>query len=341
MRAAVVIVNTNELKWLPRCMDALSRQTLAPMRTVVADNASTDGSVEMLRERYPWVEVLELGRNRGFAGANNAAVREIEDCELVTLLNADAFPEPRWLEALVETAREHPRAAFFASRMMRVHDPEELDGSGDMYHVSGLAWRRHNGMRIADVPLALEPAEVFSACGGAAMYRRDAWVEAGGFDESFFGYFEDTDLAFRMRLAGHRGRYVPDAVVHHVGSGTTGVESDYTLYHSHRNLVWSWVRNMPWPLLLLYLPQHLAINLGTTLWFSLRGHGAVMVRAKRDALRDLPRVLRERRELQRGRRVGARDLRGLMATGAEGLAAMPALDRELRRVRGWLTRRTS
>lgn len=314
-RVAVIIVDTNEGGFLPKTLDLLATQTRPPDRTIVVDNASTDGSPEMIEERYPHVEVVRLGRNAGFAGANNEGARRADDCDWVVLLNADAFPEPEWLESLLRAAGERPEFAFFASRMMKARVPSELDGAGDAYHVNGLSFRIGHGCKAAEAPYAFESRETFSACGGAVMYRADLYREMGGFDESFFGYLEDTDLAFRLRLAGHRCLYVPDAAVHHVGSGTTGVESEYTLYHSHRNLVWTWVKNMPGPLALLYLPQHLLVNLLTVLWFSSRGRGRTMLRAKRDALQGLPRVLAQRRELQAGRRVSARALRRAMTTG--------------------------
>ncbi len=166
------------------------------------------------------------------------------------------------------------------------------------------------------------------------MYRRDAFLEMGGFDERFFGYLEDTDLGLRMQLTGRRCLYVANSVVHHVGSATTGVESEYTVYHTQRNMIWLWVKGMPLPLLLLYLPQHLAVNVLMAAWFSMRGRARVTLAAKRDAIAGIPRVLRERRAVQRSRRVGARELRARMGHGA-GAYSM-AFTRAVGRVTGRL-----
>lgn len=333
MRVAVLMVDFNEGRFLPRSLAALREQTRRPDRILLADNASTDGSPEMVEREFPEVEVIRLGRNAGFAGANNAAARAAAGCDLIALLNADAFPEPDWLAALVEAAEARPDVAVFASRMFTAHDPELLDGAGDDFHVSGLVWRRGQGQRAAAVPESERPGEVFSACGGAAMYRRDAFLAAGGFDEAFHGYYEDTDLAFRLRLLGHRVHYVPGAVVHHVGSGTAGVLSEYSIYHSHRNMVWTWARDMPWPLAVLYLPWHLLVNVLSVASFAAQGHARTILRAKRDALLGLPRILRERRSVQSARRVGWRELRRTMSTGGEVSAAMPALGRAAALVR--------
>jgi GT2 family glycosyltransferase len=319
---AVVIVNLNAGELLARTLDALARQTVRPRRVIIVDNASTDGSAEGLEERFPDVEVMRLPENAGFAVANNLAVRAAEDCEWVALLNPDAFPEPTWLETLLEATRTHPQYSFFGSRLLRADDPGELDGAGDVYHVSGLAWRRGHASPAAGA--YGEPEEVFSPCAAAALYRRDAFLSVGGFDESFFCYHEDNDLAFRLRLRGERCLYVPDAVCQHVGSAIAGATSDFSLYHQYRNLVWTWAKNMPAPLLWLYLPQHLLLNASVLATFGLAGRARVIARAQRDALKGLPRVLRDRRRVQATRTVAARALRSAMATGIEAPATASA-----------------
>ena len=124
----------------------------------------------------------------------------------------------------------------------------------------------------------------------------------GGFDEDFFCYLEDVDLGFRLRLAGHRCMLVPDAVAHHIGSATTGGQhSDFAIYHGHRNLVWTFIKNMPGALFWLFLPWHLVMNLASIVWFSLGGHGRVILRAKLDALKGIPKMWRKRREVRRRR----------------------------------------
>lgn len=310
---AVIVVNANAGDHLGRTLAALERQTVRPQRTIVVDNASTDGSLAGVRERFPWVELVELEENVGFAAANNVGVLLADNCDWIALLNPDAYAEPRWLEALLDAAARRPEYSFFASRLLRADDPGALDGTGDVLHVSGLAWRRDHGAPAARVERGEE--EIFSPCAAAALYRRDAFVAVGGFDESFFCYYEDSDLSFRLRLAGHRCLLVPAAVVHHVGSATTGVVSDFTVYHSYRNLIWAWTKNMPAPLVPLYLPQLLFVNALLLAAFTLRGRAGVVLRAQRDALRGLPAALESRRAVQGGRTVPARELRRALETG--------------------------
>ena len=317
-KIAVIIVNANTGEHIERALESLGAQTLAPARVIVVDNASTDGSPDAIVKRFPSVELIRLDRNVGFAAANNLAVRAAEDCDWVALLNPDAFPLKDWLTALARAIERHPGYAFFGSRLVSAEQPSVLDGTGDVYHVSGLAWRRDHGRPATVAPQA---GEIFSPCAAAALYRRDAFLEVGGFDESYFCYFEDSDLAFRLRLAGQRCLYVPDAVVHHVGSVAAGRLSDFTVYHSFRNLVWTYAKNMPSPLVWLYLPQHVVAAGLTLAWFGLRGQGRLVLSSKRDALRELPRVLAQRRTIQRARKASARELRRAMATGV----AKPAL----------------
>jgi GT2 family glycosyltransferase len=181
-----------------------------------------------------------------------------------------------------------------------------LDGAGDAYHISGLAWRRFAGFPAAQ--FGLESEEVFSACAAAALYSRQAFLQVGGFDESFFSYHEDIDLGLRLRLEGFRCLYVPEAVVYHVGSATLGAQSDFALYHWQRNFIWSFFKNMPLGLFWIALPSHLIANFIYQVNYTLRRRGRVLLNGKKDALRDLPRILRKRREIQKSRRISNLDL---------------------------------
>lgn len=301
----VIIVNWNGGDLLRRCLSDLLRQTVQPTRILVMDNGSSDGSAEKVAS-LPGVTVRMLGENLGFAAGNNRALSEC-GTEFVALLNPDAFPEPDWLEKLLAAARAHPDVAAFGSRQMVEGVEGVVDGVGDVYHFSGLVWRQGHGESLG--PSDLVPCEIFSPCAGAALYRREALVEVGGFDEDFFCYVEDVDLGFRLCLAGYRSLYVPDAVVHHVGSATTGGQhSAFSVYHGHRNLVWTYVKNMPGWLFWVFLPAHLLLNVVTLIHFTLRGQGRVIWRAKRDALTGIPGMWRKRKQVQAMRRALLADI---------------------------------
>ena len=325
---AVVVVSANSRAHIRATLDAIARQTVRPRRTIVVDNASSDGSVDEIARDYPHVELVRLEDNVGFAAANNLGARLAGDCEWIATLNPDAFPAEDWLETLLAAAAAEPDFACFGSRLVLAGDDSLLDGTGDRYHVNGFAWRRDHGSAAATVR---ESSEIFSPSAAAALYRRDAFLAAGGFDEAFFCYFEDTDLAFRLRLLGHRCLYVDGAVALHVGSASTGRLSDFTLFHQYRNLAWTYAKDMPWPLLLAYLPQHVLFQLLLLGWGVRRRRARVVVRAQWAALRGLPAVLRRRRAVQRRRVVGARELRRSMARGASVYAVAAGRSQRLAR----------
>jgi GT2 family glycosyltransferase len=277
-------------------------QTVTPREIIVLDNASSDGSLAIVR-RYPTVRLLALDENTGFARGNNLAIAAASaDVDWIALLNPDAYAEPGWLDALLRAAQAHPDYAVFGSKLLNASCPDLIDGVGDAYHISGMVWRKGHGARA---PLGDDVEnDIFSPCAAAALYRRSALQQLGGFDEDYFCYVEDVDLGFRLQLAGYRCRYVPQSVAHHVGSGTTGGQhSTFALYHGHRNLVWTFVKDMPGVLFWLLLPLHLGLNLATLIWFALRGHGGVLWRAKRDAVLGLPAAWRKRRTIQAARRM--------------------------------------
>lgn len=297
-RVTVVIVNWNSGPLLAKCLQHIERQTLSPERVFVIDNASSDNSADSA-EAFANVTLLRMASNLGFAGGNNVAFAQC-DTEFVALLNPDAFPEPEWLQSLLTAAFVHPEVSAFGSRQLCERHPGILDGIGDSYIINGRVFRKRHQkpQQMED----LVPQEIFSPCAAAALYRRQDLVDLGGFDQDFFCYVEDVDLGFRLRLRGGKAMYVPNAVVHHISSATTGGQhSDFAIYHGHRNLVWTFVKNMPGILFWLLLPLHVALNMVSIIWFALRGHGRVILRAKRDALLGLPLMWRKRQRIQQAR----------------------------------------
>jgi len=305
---AVIIVTWNASALLGDVLSALSRQTFAPQRVVVVDNGSADVErTAALVASHPGVEWMPLSDNQGFAAANNAGIARCTGVEFVALLNPDAFPEPDWLLQLVSAAKSHPESASFASRLLMHSNPGFLDGAGDCMSIYGKPRRRGYGLRSDGVFMRAEP--VFCPSAAAALFRRHAVMEVGGFDDDYFCYVEDVDLGFRLRLAGYQAMYVPDAVALHVGSATTGGQhSDFSVYHGHRNLVWTFVKNMPGILFWLLLPLHLALNLVTIVVFVVRGQGRVILRSKRDAIKGLPQVWAKRKKIQAGRIAKIREI---------------------------------
>ncbi|MFK7730423.1 MAG: glycosyltransferase family 2 protein [Pseudomonadales bacterium] len=293
---AVIIVNWNSGRFLRSCLTALESQTLLPDQVIIADNASTDNSLPMTHEYQLPIKILRLSENTGFSYANNKAVESLDDTiEWIVLLNADTEPDPGWLANLVEGAHKHPNFDFFASTLLSMEEPSLYDGTGDRLFYSGLA-KRHRYREGVKADLGSD--EVFAPCAAAAMYRASAFRAVGGFDDSYFCYFEDVDLAFRLRLKGCKCLWVSNATVLHYGGGLTEHVSDTPVYYGHRNMVWNYFKNMPLPLLLGLLPFHIVANLATLLYYSFKGKRQTIFKAKKDAILGLPAIWAQRKDTQ-------------------------------------------
>jgi GT2 family glycosyltransferase len=302
IRVAAIVVNYNCSPLLDRCLAAIDGQTRKPERIIVIDNASSDQSFKKITNRYPDVEVVVNRDNLGFAQANNQAADLATDVDWLALINPDAEPAPDWLEQLIQATERYPQAASLASLTLNAADPTTIDGAGDDYHVSGLVWRRGYRTKLQQQPVE---REVFSACAAAALYRRSAWQQAGGFDPDYFCYQEDVDLGFRLRLAGHRNYFIPTARALHIGSAVTGLDSEFALYHGHRNLVWTFFKNMPMPLLLALLPLHILAQVYLLIRHARVGKASSLVQAFADAWQELPAQLNKRRRIHAERKLGS------------------------------------
>ncbi|GBU16726.1 MULTISPECIES: glycosyltransferase family 2 protein [Methylobacterium] len=300
-RVAVVIPNWNGERWLRPCLDSLRRQTFRDFHVVVVDNGSVDGSLALLRESYPEVQVVANPTNLGFAAAMNIGIRACEE-PLVAALNNDTEAHPEWLAALVaEIDRQPPEVGFLASKILDFSDRTVIDSVGDGYCRLGLSYKIGAGSR--DTGQFREPFEVLSACAAASLYRREMLDAIGLFDEDFFAYMEDVDLGIRARLAGYRCFAVPEAIVYHVGSATSGgPASPFAIRLTTRNLFALILKTLP----LWMVPGVLALALasqGAVLAKSLLTGRPAWLRANLSAygsgvaaaLRELPATLAKRR----------------------------------------------
>ncbi len=308
---SIVVVNYNAGAMLAHVMTALSEQTYRHFEVIVIDNNSQDDSWRAT-ENLPFpCRLVRLNDNTGFAAANNLAVKHHVRGDWLFLLNPDAFPEPDCLERVARGIDDYPTVDCFGCALINARHPDRLDGLGDAYHVSGLHWRQGHGAPCTTTPT--DPQAIFSACAAAAAYRTAVYRQLGGFDESYFAYSEDVDLGFRLRLAGGQALLLPQARVHHVGSGITGRSSDFSIYHGHRNLTWTFIKNVPGPLLPLLLPLHLVMIVCLAIVFAATGRFEPYIRAKTDAASRIGHAWRQRKVIQNARVCSCMDLLRLMS----------------------------
>jgi GT2 family glycosyltransferase len=311
-RVTVAIANYNGCALLETALDSLSAQLFSDFRVLVVDDGSSDDSVAWLQRQWPDVELIAQS-NRGVTATLNVCLHAPET-ELVMLLNNDVELDPNCLGEMVTALDEHPQAGSAGAKLLDFHHRDVIDGAGDVLTWAGSGHRRGHGEH--DQGQYDEPRAIFGACAAAALYRRSAIETVGLLDEGFGAFFEDIDWALRAQLCGFDSRYVPSAIVYHMGSATLGAGlTDFTRYHLWRNAVWVVVKGLPASVLVRHAHQLLLGQLVNLAVAARDRKLNIWVRAWRDALREMPRVLKARRRIQRARRVSPRELRARLGPG--------------------------
>ena len=271
----VVIPNYKGEAYLRPCVESLLAGTGLEMDVIIVDNGSRDGCVEEVRRLYPQVECVCLDQNYGFCKAVNIGIRKAET-PYVFLLNNDTLVCKGAVEALLASVKKDRRIFSVEAKMIQYQDRTKIDSAGTFYNAFGWAYARGKD-RPADQYRKRGP--VFSACAGAAMYRREVFEEIGLFDEEHFAYLEDVDVGYRARIAGYRNVYEPMARIIHVGSAASGSRhNEFKVRLSARNNLYLIYKNMPVLQILLNLPFLLAGFLVKYLFFLKKGLGAIYLK---------------------------------------------------------------
>jgi GT2 family glycosyltransferase len=299
--ASVVIPNWNGVEHLPACLNSLRAQTYPHLEVILVDNGSTDGSQELVAEKYPEVRLLGLEQNLGLTGGNNAGFQASQGKILVSL-NNDTEAAPTFVESLVTALVDHPEAGMAAAKMLLFDQRDLIHSAGDGYGIDGIPFNR--GVWQKDEGQFDEPGWIFGGCGGAVAYRREMLNDVGMFDEAFFMYCEDVDLNWRSQLAGWKCWYTPNAVVYHKLSATGG--GPIASYHTGRNTVWVIAKNYPGTLLRRYWLRILAAQwrIAREALKSWRGDAArARLRGQLTGSLTWPKMLGKRQGIQLERRV--------------------------------------
>jgi GT2 family glycosyltransferase len=309
-KVSVIVVNWNGERFLKDCLGALSGQTYANYEIILVDNGSSDNSVCFTRKNFLEVKLVALRENTGFTGGNASGL-EVAVGDFVGLVNNDARPAKTWLENLIQPMLRDRTVGICASKLV-FENTQTVNSAGDGITTGGVGFNRGLCGMAADFNMS---EAVFGACGAAVLYRRLMLDEIGFLDEDFFLYDEDTDLNFRAQLAGWKCIYVPTAVAYHVANATSKRLSDLHVYYHTRNLEFVWIKNMPFRLMLRFAHHKVIQELGSFFYLCLRhGKWGPFFRAKRDALRMLPVMLKKRGEIQAGKRVANRYVRSVLTS---------------------------
>lgn len=242
MKVTIVIPNYNGKHFMEPCLSSLSEQTYKNFHILVVDNASSDGSIEYMEENYPDIELIKLQKNYGFSKAVNIGIQHSRT-PYVILLNNDTTVDTRYVEEMVKAIEKSPKIFSVSSKMIQMYHPELIDSAGDLYTLSGWGVCRGCGRPVSNYT---KYDEIFTACAGAAIYRRSVFDEIGYFDENHFAYLEDIDIGYRARIYGYYNMYCPTALVYHVGSGTSGSKyNSFKVKLAARNNLYLNYKNMP------------------------------------------------------------------------------------------------
>ena len=271
MKSTVIIPNFNGMKFIENCMMAMAKETSTDYQVIVVDNGSIDGSRQWIEENCPQVELIAMGENTGFCSAVNAGIK-VAKTPYVILLNNDTEVEYGFVKALEDALEKEKKAFSVSAKMVDMNQADVLDGAGDLYCALGWAFALGKGKTVQDN--YTKRAEIFSACGGAVIYKKAVLEEIGIFDDNHFAYLEDCDLGYRAQIFGYRNYYTPNAVVKHAGSGVSGSKhNEFKVNLSSKNSVYLIYKNMPLLQILINLPFLMAGFLVKYLFFFKKGLG--------------------------------------------------------------------
>lgn len=281
IRTTVVIPNYNGIKYMEACLSSLRKSTVG-LHIIVVDNGSADGSRQLVEEKFPEVQLIAFEQNTGFCKAVNAGIKASET-EYVMLLNNDTVAEEEMAENLERILDEDEKVFSAAAKMINMYAPDKIDGAGDFYSALGWAYARGKD-KPADKYNNCD--KVFSACAGAALYRREVFETIGYFDENHFAYLEDMDIGYRANIYGWKNMYAPKARVFHAGSGVSGSRhNEFKVALSSRNSIYLIFKNMPFLQMVLNLPFLLIGYLIKTLFFVKKGLGKTYVKGLAEGIK--------------------------------------------------------
>lgn len=308
-RLSIIIPHLKGVEVLRDCLNSIFKSSFKNFEVVVVDNASSDGSRDMVVSDFPQVRKIQLSENRGYAGGCNVGIRETES-DFVLLLNDDTVLEPEAIESLVKTLEADPEAAAAQPKLLNIKDKTHFDysgGSGGLIDIFGypFAFGRTFMVMEEDRGQYDHPSQIFWACGTAAILRRSALNEVGLLDEDFFAHMEEVDLAWRLHLAGYNLVRVPEAIVYHYSGNTLPNTEKWKMYLNHRNSIVCLLKNYSIRQLVWILPIRIILEWGTIVFSFLRGDfrrgpAALKVQFQLPAL--IYRLVPKRKQVQKTRR---------------------------------------
>lgn len=261
---SIIIPNYNGKEYLENCFSSLLKLNYLNYEIVLVDNDSKDGSIEFTKKNYPQIKVIQNKENLGFAEANNIGYHNAGG-NYILFLNNDTTIDPNFLSILVEEIEKDKYIGGVQPKILQMDDPKKLDCVGGFLTSTGILYHFGYG-KDADSPKYNQKLWIFSMKGAAMLFKREVLEKVGLFDKYFFAYFEETDLCHRIWLAGYKILYVPRAIIYHKGGGTNSkMSNSYIQFHSFKNRINSYIKNLAWLELLKILPLHILLCLAISI----------------------------------------------------------------------------
>ncbi len=316
-KISVIIPNWNGKKYLKTCLDSLKNQSFKNFEIILVDNGSEDGSVKFTKSHYPEIQTISLGVNTGFSRAVNTGIKKAKG-EYILLLNNDTEADPNLLKNLNLTSEKYRDYYFYACKILCFDKKDIIDSAGDGLYKNGIAYRRgryqKDGLEFNKIK------EVFGACGGAALYRKELFNKIGFFDEDFFAFYEDVDINFRAQLAGFRCLYIPSAVVCHIGHGSLEEKDPFVQRLSLRNRFFVLIKNLPLKLFLKYFREIIWFHL----WWLIKDLIKILIkykyneevrfrfRVRNEVFKNFWKLYKKRRIIQKNRKINLKYLESIL-----------------------------
>lgn len=296
-KVSFIVVNWNGEKTITECLNSFLAQTYQNNEIIFVDNYSSDSSAKLVKEKFDIDKFIALDRNYGYAEANNIGSRYAKG-EYLALVNNDALLDECWLEKAMNVfqSNEYKDVGSVATKIIDYHQRNVIDTAGVEYFGFGAGWD-YKGLP-ADSAEVNQRKEVFGACATAALYKKEIVDKISLFDPRYFIYFEDTELAFKLRLFGYKCIYEPEAVCYHHGGVKKDKESRLYIDFGRRNIEFLFIKNMQGHLFTKYFLSHYMYEFALFLFFLFAGKGIPFLRAKVQFLKNLGYLLQERKKLK-------------------------------------------
>lgn len=323
-KISIVVLNWDGKQHLETCFNSIKEQTYQNFETILVDNGSKDGSIELVKEKFPWVKLVSLPINIGFPRGNNVGIKASEG-EYILTLNNDTKLEKDCLKNLIEVVEQNKDVGMFALKMMFFYEPNLVNSTGTLLYKDGSAMNR--GIKQEDKGQFEEIDEIFGPCAGAALYKKEMLEdirlgEDEYFDKDFIIYLEDADLSLRAQMKGWKSVYVPKSIIHHVHSATMQAKSPRKLYLSERNRIWYTIKDYPVPLLFktplytfkryLTLAKNLEKATESKHKFKKSEFVWALIKAWLVGIFYIPKMLRKRKIIQKNKKISKKEFYDLL-----------------------------